>query len=125
MSEFTKREESHIGAVLFELMDERRRQHRKWGRQEHPDGTGGEPGKDRTPQEVEELRALRAANALHAKDLCDHVFKNGRGTYRHILREEVEEAMAEDDKAKLRAELIQVAAVAVAWIEKLDREVSR
>jgi hypothetical protein len=35
--------------------------------------------------------------------------------------EEVREAMAESDPAKLRVELVQVAAVSVAWIEALDR----
>jgi len=37
-----------------------------------------------------------------------------------ILTEEFAEAMAETDRAKLRAELVQVAAAAVAWIEDLD-----
>jgi hypothetical protein len=38
-----------------------------------------------------------------------------------ILLEEVYEALSESDEAKIRAELIQVAAVAVAWIECIDR----
>jgi hypothetical protein len=33
----------------------------------------------------------------------------------------VAEALAEDDPTLLRAELIQVAAVAVAWVEAIDR----
>ena len=45
----------------------------------------------------------------------------GQCTWLHILREEVFEAFAEDDPAKLRAELIQVAAVAVQWVEAIDR----
>ncbi len=37
-----------------------------------------------------------------------------------ILREEVFEAAAEDDPAELRAELVQVAAVALKMIDALD-----
>ncbi|MFI1165600.1 hypothetical protein ACH4UM_18790 [Streptomyces sp. NPDC020801] len=37
------------------------------------------------------------------------------------VAEEALEALAEDDPGKLRAELVQVAAVAVAWIEAIDR----
>jgi len=42
-------------------------------------------------------------------------------TWRDILYEEVLEAYVETDWSALRAELVQVAAVAVAWIEHLDR----
>lgn len=38
-----------------------------------------------------------------------------------ILLEEVYEALAEADPAKLRTELIQVAAVCAAWVHDLDR----
>jgi hypothetical protein len=39
-----------------------------------------------------------------------------------ILGEEVGEALQERDPVKLRAELVQVAAMAVGWISKLDNE---
>ena len=42
-------------------------------------------------------------------------------TFRPVLLEEVSEALAEDDPARLREELLQVAGVAVLWIEALDR----
>jgi hypothetical protein len=42
-------------------------------------------------------------------------------TWAHILTEEFYEALAEADPEKLREELVQVAAVAVAWVECLDR----
>ena len=48
-------------------------------------------------------------------------FTAGNGTWRHILTEEVWEAFAEKDSARLRAELVQVAAAAVNWIEAIDR----
>lgn len=42
-----------------------------------------------------------------------------RVTWMEILREEIAEAFKESDPEKLREELIQVAAVAVSWAEKL------
>lgn len=44
----------------------------------------------------------------------------GRHTRADILFEEFVEALAEDDPAKLRGELIQVAAMAVDWIADID-----
>lgn len=51
----------------------------------------------------------------------DRAFAAGRGTWRHILAEEFFEALAETDPAKLRAELVQVGAVAAKWAEAIDR----
>lgn len=93
--------------VLDAVHREREVQHEKWGQQDHPDGTGGYAA---------EIRAR-----IMRRD-CDQAFANGRGTFRHILDEEVAEALAETDPEKLKAELIQVAAVAVAWVEKLIRQ---
>ena len=92
--------------ILPEIAAERARQDAKWGEQNHPDGTGN---------------AGDAHVARLAKSWCDNAAKRGALTYRHILDEEVQEAFAESDPAKLRAELVQVAAVAVAWIECIDR----
>ena len=92
--------------TLEDVLAERVRQDRKWGEQNHPDGTGG-------------LSAEAAA--MQAKDLNDRAVTGGFLTWRHILEEEVAEAFAESDAAKLRAELVQVAAVATAWVEAIDR----
>lgn len=96
-------------AVLDELASERRRQDDKWGEQNHPDGTGG---------------LQQALEADKAREGCKAAFKHGSGTWMHVLIEEVFEAFAESDPAKLRVELIQVAAVAVAWAEAIDRHTS-
>src|SRR5690606_9023684 len=45
-------------------------------------------------------------------------------TWAHLIREEVAEAFAEADLDRARAELIQVAALAVAAVEKIDRDQS-
>ncbi|QDM56629.1 hypothetical protein SEA_BIG3_47 [Mycobacterium phage Big3] len=94
-------------SALTAVETELGRQDGKWGEQNHPDGTGDALFKD-----LAEL----------AKISCDQAAISGSVTYRHILLEEVWEAMAESDKEKLKTELVQVAAVAVAWVEKLIRE---
>ena len=93
-------------AVLDDVLDERHRQHAKWGRQDLPDGTG-QPG-DRD-------------GADSARKACVFAASHGGLTYRHILDEEVAEVMAETEPARLRTELVQVAAVAVQWVEEIDR----
>ena len=91
-------------AVLDEVLAERAAQQAARGSVSHPDGTG---------------RAYTPA-ATAAREACQAAFQAGRGTWRHILAEEVAEAFAEDDDVALRAELIQVAAVSVAWAEAID-----
>lgn len=60
-----------------------------------------------------------------AKLLCERAFGAGRGTFAHLLVEEVAEAISSHAvDAVLRAELIQVAAVAVQWVEALDKRTS-
>lgn len=96
-----------VTAALDEVAAERVRQDAKWGEQNHPDGTR---------PTIPTLNARE--QAIHE---CDYAHRNGTGTWRHILEEEVAEAFAESDPVKLRAELVQVAAVAVAWVEAIDR----
>lgn len=57
-----------------------------------------------------------------AQHSCDRAARQGTLTFAHILEEETYEALAEEDDIKLRAELIQVCATAVRWIESLDRK---
>lgn len=52
----------------------------------------------------------------------DYASKMGELTYKDIFLEEVFEALSEEDQEKLREELVQTAAVAVAWVEKIDRD---
>ncbi|MER7213145.1 hypothetical protein ABT340_39290 [Streptosporangium sp. NPDC000239] len=89
-----------------ELRAERARQDARWGEQNHPDGTGLPIYQHSAHRHREHAERAAAAGVL---------------AWRDILQEEVYEALAEGDPATLRAELIQVAAVAVAWIEAIDR----
>lgn len=90
---------------LPDVLAERARQDAKWGPQNYPDGTA-RPG-DQYVAEV--LRNICKANGP------------GEDNWRDILAEEVGEAFAESDPAALRTELVQAAAVIVAWIEAIDR----
>lgn len=94
-------------AALEDVAAERARQRARHGEQRLEDGTGLEPW-DEVERDEARLR-------------CDRATLAGRVTWRHVLEEEVAEALAESDPEQLRAELVQVAAVAVQWIEALDR----
>ncbi|WP_051734993.1 MULTISPECIES: hypothetical protein [Streptomyces] len=88
-----------------ELDAERGRQLQKWGDQRHRDGTN----------------LANDGWAAHAKAQCQNAADEDRLTWAHILQEEFTEVMAETNPARLRAELIQVAAVCAAWVSDLDR----
>lgn len=94
--------------VLHEIKGERQAQDAKWGEQNHPDGTSEQN---------------RGKADIH-RDLTNMAAESGSLTFADILMEEVWEALAEEDQFRLREELIQVAAVAVAWVEKLDRQMA-
>ena len=98
-----------LGIVLCEVGDERQRQDAKWGEQNHPDGTGG-------------LDRRNAADAQRRWTNMQAAEKTL--TWTDILEEEVAEAVAETDPLAVRAELIQVAAVAAAWVQAIDRRLS-
>lgn len=94
-----------LARVLTEVGAERAAQDARFGIQEFPDGTGPE----------------FHAKAEASRRECREAWRAGELTWRHILAEEFYEALAERDPERLRAELVQTAAVAVKWIESLDR----
>lgn len=51
---------------------------------------------------------------------ADRAAASGVLAWRDVLLEEVHEALAESDQDRLRAELLQVAAVCAAWISDID-----
>ena len=91
--------------VLADVRGERARQDERWGPQNHPDGTS----------------TSLAGVADQRRADCQRAAAQGEVTWRHILDEEIAELAAEEDPALLRAEVIQAAAVLVAWAEALDR----
>jgi hypothetical protein len=99
-----------VRTVLKEVEAEMNRQLELWGDQTgHPDGTGNEVDKQA---------------ATYAREDCNKAFKEGKGTWKDILLEEVREAFAESDEFKLIEELTQTAAVCCSWIEAVERRMS-
>lgn len=100
--------------VLAEVLEELGRQDAKWGEQNHPDGWWHPSDSDAVVEATEEARFA----ALE-----------GKLTWRQVLEEEWREACDElpakgsagHEPGKLRAELVQVAAVAVQWVLSMDR----
>ncbi|MCM8552263.1 NUDIX hydrolase [Streptomyces sp. STCH 565 A] len=95
----------NLAAFVNDVDAERQAQLAKWGEQHHPDGTGQYP---------------ETIDADVARMACQSAAEGGYLDWLHILREEVAEAFAESEPARLRAELVQVAAVCAAWIADLD-----
>jgi hypothetical protein len=98
-----------LSGVLEAVVSERLRQDAKWGEQNHPDGTASEYWRE------------FGVSADAARAAYENSFRAGKGTWLDVLLEEIAEAFEETDPEKLRAELVQVAAVTVAWIEAIDR----
>lgn len=105
--------------VLAAVAEERHAQDMKWGRQDHPDGTS--PDMEYGWSHADGTVFTMAEVAEQAKEDCDFAAQTEILTWFDILQEEFFEALAEEDPARLREELVQVAAVAVAWIEAIDR----
>ena len=97
-------------SVLYDVEAERAAQDDRWGQQELPNGTG----RNAPP-------SLRGMSDL-AKRRAGLAAAMGELTWRDVLLEEVFEAMDAETVPELRAELVQVAAVAVQWVEAIDRK---
>lgn len=101
--------------VLNAVRDERARQFAQYGTNEDlKDGTG-EPW----------LEPLSFQDAAHIENVLRfdyEVYEKTRGTitWMHLVREEVAEAFAEMDPERLREEVLQIAALCVSWVEKMD-----
>lgn len=100
--------------VYLEVALERSAQDQKWGQQNHPD-----LGEAALANQLS--REMFSVFADSYKASNDAAVKAGTIDWTGILLEEVYEALAEEDTAKLREELVQSAAVIVAWIEAIDR----
>lgn len=113
--------------ILRDIDVERDRQHSKWGKQEHLFGVGPdqqplfEIGRQLAVLDGDNLGTAPALEVeAAAKAATDLNAKVGIVTYADILLEEVFEALGSDTPEALRKELVQVAAVAVQWVELID-----
>ncbi|MEU0087218.1 hypothetical protein [Streptomyces sp. NPDC006274] len=93
---------------------ERQTQLAKFGDQHHRDGTG--------PDRVWSFTGPASFVASTAREAVEQLAAEGDGyvSWLDIALEEFAEAAAESDPARLRAELIQVAAICAAWIYDID-----
>jgi hypothetical protein len=112
----TPQQAAATSLVLDEVLGERRRQDDKWGEQNHRNGTGPDVALLNYP---EQLTYQQLADQMRA--FVNLLAEHRMSLYAPILLEEVFEALAEDDDERLRRELVQVAAVAVQWVEAIDR----
>jgi hypothetical protein len=101
---------TRMAGAFCALMVERRAQEHAWPGEELLDGTGDDNAR--------ELAAI-------VKRWVDGLNGTPNNTFAHVLVEEVMEALAEKDLDALRKEVVQVGAVAVKWIEDIDRRMRR
>jgi hypothetical protein len=105
------------GLVLLQVANERRRQDERFGEQNRPWNTSQE----NVPPSVYLLGNGGLKNGDDAKRWVEKMNAANDLGYVEILFEEIAEAFDETDIARVREELVQVAAVAVAAIESIDR----
>jgi hypothetical protein len=108
----TQQDIDTINDIASEIMDERVAQIERWGQQDHPS----------SHSDLEIHQAKKAAD--YWKAVNDRRVEDGTLSWDGILLEEVFEALAESDDTLRREELVQVAAVAAAEIEEIDRRAS-
>lgn len=109
MSETPQLGPEHI-LMMAAVHEERKRQMEKWGVQRHPNGTGSEAAKVLQDQ---------------WKAICDDNHDAGQDDWLTIAAEEFMEAASETDLRKLFDEVVQNAAVFVAWGESIAAELRK
>ena len=109
----------NMNSILHEVRLERQSQDLKWGTQTHPSVDLILQEQGRTGQRMCEEYELPSED--RAKQMCDIHSERGDLTWAHIAVEEMSEVVAAKDDSQRREELVQLAAIVVAWIESIDR----
>lgn len=118
---------SRAETILFEVLTERSAQVEKWGVQYHPGLTGtttGRPSIDIAVTDLALVHYRAEAEQYKAVNDATTAFPETKHLlgWDTILLEEVFEALEQADNPQAqREELVQVAAVAAAMIENIDR----
>lgn len=108
--------------VLDEVRREREAQDERWGIQRRPSLDSVLLHRPGGCDQRRIAEHYEIPSEGRAKFLCEQAFEEGQGTWAHVLVEEVSETVGcLTDEGAMRRELLQVAAVAVAWIEDIDR----
>ena len=112
-----------INNPLYEAVKlERDRQDSKWGVQSHPslpEGIKLGPNSDKNSRLC---RSLGIPTQDQAQRECELRADRGELTWSHIAIEELSEAVCASTEEHRRDELIQLAAVCLAWAEDIDRK---
>lgn len=108
-------------SIYDEIIAERARQDAKWGEQNWP--SVGTYCDARAPEIAAEV--FEIPTEAQAKFMCQQATASGELTFAHIAIEELCEAVAAPDDVARRAELVQLAAVCVQWIEAIDRRAAK
>lgn len=110
--------------VLSEVHEERKRQHLKWGEQNFPSLKNIIPIPGNSiASAVAMVNSYGLPSEFTAKKECNIAMEKGTCTFAHIAVEELCEVIScLDDEKQMRKELIQLAAVAVQWVETIDRK---
>ena len=114
------------GRVLVDVLTERTRQDDKWGVQNHPSVDPARVVRSGRSAAEYLTEYYEIPTARRAQDMCQWYARLGRCTWAHIAVEELCEAVeaAVTSDAACREELVQLAAVIVAWLECIDRRAS-
>lgn len=108
--------------IYEEILLERRLQDEKWGIQEHPSVSSNiiKGPNSNLPERINRHYGIPSIDK--AKYYADEAAKKGDLTWSHIAVEELAEVVGAENEIHRRHELVQLAAVCVAWIESIDRK---
>jgi len=111
--------------VYEEVQSERNRQDEKWGIQDHPsisDNIVAGPSSNLS-ERINRYYGIPTIDK--AKYVADEAANKYDLTWGHIAVEELCEVIGADNEIHRRHELVQLAAVCIAWIDCLDRKMNK
>jgi hypothetical protein len=110
-----------INPVFEQIRDEIKRQDEKWGDQTHIPSV--DPYLLSIRDVVKLAETYEIPTEYRAKMICQLAVKRGEVTWGHIAVEEMAEIIgAMGDEKHRRVELVQLAAVLIQWIHKIDKD---
>lgn len=107
--------------IFKEFMDERVRQDEKFGEQNIPCLDQTLLNRENSCTAERMCEEYEIPTESRAKQLCETAMQLDSITYAHIASEEFSEVVSALDPVTRRKELIQLGAVVLGWIEKIDR----
>lgn len=110
--------------IYEEILLERELQDRKWGIQNHP-SVHNIPRRNDNHIPDKLCRYYGIPNQEKAQYDADKAAGNKELTWGHIAVEELSEVISAENEEHRRHELIQLAAVCIAWVESIDRKKSK